>query len=216
MRSPQPQPAPFSRPQVIVAARRRRPALVRAAVRHHVRLLRSIVFAPPARQPIVSHARAAHRVRYTRRHRAIVLRAPVFVPAAVVRPSITVTRRRRAVTVRAFYGRQQGARIMRTPLSTQTPTPLVRRRLVLETQTGNRPRVVARVRHRHAYVLRSRTGATFSAVTGRFDGSAPHGAVDALLPGGDGFDGGPTGGLVGASASGGHGFDGSPPGSVNT
>jgi hypothetical protein len=182
----------FPSRQTIIVARNRRAARVRSTIRAHVRIIRSIVFAPPARQPVVSKTRVSQRARYMRRHRPLVLRAPVIIPLAAIPRRPVVSRTRRALYVRAYFGRRR-ARIIRssafsTPtvrvkvaiavksrrapivahgrrsptilrgVSTPTATPLVRKRLTLETQTGNRPKVAARARHRQAFVVRPRSG----------------------------------------------------------
>jgi hypothetical protein len=131
-----------SRTRAVARTRRRKPILLRAA----------LPVATQARpRPVVTSTRRRPIARL-RRHDAIILRAPIAPLATSTRraPVVTHIAPRRTKTVRM----RQRHPVMIRGRSLATATPLVRRRLVLETQTGNRSRLVARTRHRnHAYVF---------------------------------------------------------------
>lgn len=105
-------------------------------------------------QTPVSNDRAGTVARFWRRKRAhVLLRAPLpFLRGRQAQPLGSRADVRATARVRFFQPR--GARIVRA-VSTPTVTPLVRKRVVVETTVVSRSRVVARLRRRKPLVLRA-------------------------------------------------------------
>lgn len=166
---------PFVRARVIVKAKADSRLVGRR--RGRVRVLRAPLAVPLVlrpRAPLVTKRRVP--VARLRRRDPVIVRAPVVLTVATRRAPVIVTHVRRTPLV--ARARHRHPLILRaTPFS--TATPLVRKRLSLETQTANRARLVARRRHKSqpfiAGLARLAYLATGPHYTGTFDPSGANG-----------------------------------------